>query len=175
MLLNGFVLTRLYHTTTSICWLSCVLIGYFHYNTSTRVSYHCIIYIYGEGMPIGPCDTMWFSLRDHVRQNLPPFSDKWWSPIISMAAYKPLISLHLSEVSTAISCDVIWIALQLLALCGYHDNSYWEWFVTNPPKGPYQGLICHATFLIMCKNKVKLDMTKNSIVYAFKVLRQKSS
>ena len=57
-------------------------------------------------MYIGPCDLMWTGLRDHVRQNLPPFSnDKWWNPIISMATYKPLISLHISEVSVITSCD----------------------------------------------------------------------
>ena len=45
--------------------------------------------------------------------------------------------------------------LQLLAVCGYHDNSYWEWFVTSAPQGPYQEMLCHVTFLIMCKNKVR--------------------
>lgn len=52
-------------------------------------------------MFVGPCDLMWTALRDHVSQGLPPFSDnKWWKPIVSMATYEPLISLHISEVST---------------------------------------------------------------------------
>lgn len=48
------------------------------------------------------------------------------------------------------------LPLQLLGVCGYHDNSYWEWFVISSPKGPYQHLLSHATFLIMSKNKVML-------------------
>lgn len=55
---------------------------------------------------------MWTSLKDHVSQGLPPFSDtNWWSPVVSMAMYKPLISLHISEVSLTVayvkSCDVM--------------------------------------------------------------------
>ena len=59
-------------------------------------------------MYIGPCDLLRTALRDHVTQNLPSFSnDKWWNPVVSMITYKPLISLHLSEVSMLISCDIM--------------------------------------------------------------------
>lgn len=98
---------------------------------------------------------MWSALRDHVRHGLPPFSDnEWWKPIVSMVTHKPLISLHVSEVSITVSVKYDIIILQLLAVCGYYDNSYWEWLVMRLPKGPYKELLCHFTFLIMCKNKV---------------------
>jgi len=60
-----------------------------------------------EYIPVAPSDLIWMSLRDHVRHNLPPFSHSdWWGPIVAMATCKPLISLHISEVSI-ISCEIM--------------------------------------------------------------------
>ena len=53
---------------------------------------------------IGPCDLIPAGLKDHVTLGLPPFSDdKWWSPVIAMATCKPIISLHVSQVSIILS------------------------------------------------------------------------
>ena len=40
-------------------------------------------------------------------------------------------------------------------MCGYCDNLYWQWLMTSSPEGPYQGILRHTTFLIMCKYKVQ--------------------